>query len=103
MCAQPNVGKSSLFNLLSGLAVPAMNFPFCTIDPNQAVVEVADARLAKLASLTQVAYSVPPSVTLIDIAGLVRGASEGLSCEWQWHILMLCCHAAPSASGGGLT
>jgi hypothetical protein len=56
LVGMPNVGKSSLFNLLSGLSVPAMNYPFCTIDPHQAVIEVADPRLTKLASLTQVPF-----------------------------------------------
>ena len=73
----PNVGKSSLFNLISGLAVPAANYPFCTIDPNAAVIEIPDKRLEVISSLFNVHYSVPPNITIIDIAGLVRGASHG--------------------------
>jgi GTP-binding protein YchF len=73
----PNVGKSTLFNALTNNEVLAANYPFATIDPNVGVVAVPDARLAKLAALYQDAPIVPASVTFVDIAGIVRGASQG--------------------------
>ena len=73
----PNVGKSTLFNALTNNAVLAANYPFATIDPNVGVVAVPDARLAKLAALYGDAPIVPASVTFVDIAGIVRGASQG--------------------------
>jgi len=73
----PNVGKSTLFNALTNNEVLAANYPFATIDPNVGVVAVPDARLSKLAELYDGAPVVPASVTFIDIAGLVRGASKG--------------------------
>lgn len=73
----PNVGKSTLFNALTKAAVPAENYPFCTIDPSVGVVGVPDPRLARLAALMQSEKVVPAAVEFVDIAGLVKGASEG--------------------------
>src|SRR5580658_6609158 len=73
----PNVGKSTLFNALTHNDVLAANYPFATIEPNVGVVAVPDERLAQLAALYAGAPLVPASVTFVDIAGLVRGASRG--------------------------
>ncbi len=73
----PNVGKSTLFNALSGNEVLAANYPFATIDPNVGVVPVPDARLPRLAELFDSQEIVPATVTFVDIAGLVEGASRG--------------------------
>lgn len=73
----PNVGKSTLFNALTKAAVPAENYPFCTIDPAVGVVAVPDERLDKLAGLSGSEKTVPAIVEFVDIAGLVKGASEG--------------------------
>ncbi len=73
----PNVGKSTLFNALTRNSVLAANYPFATIEPNVGVVAVPDARLGTLATLVQAARVVPATVTFVDIAGIVRGASQG--------------------------
>jgi len=73
----PNVGKSTLFNALTGSNILAANYPFATIEPNTGVVPVPDPRLRKLAELYQTNKIVPATVTFVDIAGLVAGASEG--------------------------
>lgn len=73
----PNVGKSTLFNALTRAGALASNYPFATIEPNVGVVGVPDPRLAELAKLYNSARVVPASVRFIDIAGLVRGASQG--------------------------
>ncbi len=73
----PNVGKSTLFNALTHNDVLAANYPFATIEPNVGVVAVPDLRLGQLASLYEGAPLVPATVTFVDIAGLVRGASQG--------------------------
>jgi len=73
----PNVGKSTLFNALTGSNILAANYPFATIEPNTGIVPVPDARLAKLAELYSSQKLVPATVTFVDIAGLVAGASEG--------------------------
>jgi ribosome-binding ATPase len=73
----PNVGKSTLFNALTEKAVAAENFPFCTIDPSVGVVAVPDPRLVRLAEMSKSAKIIPAAVEFVDIAGLVRGASEG--------------------------
>ena len=73
----PNVGKSTLFNALSHGGAEAANFPFCTIEPNTGIVQVPDKRLAVLAELEKSGRIVPSTLKFIDIAGLVRGASQG--------------------------
>ena len=73
----PNVGKSTLFTALSRAKAEAANFPFCTIEPNQGVVTVPDRRLDKIVEIVKPANVVPATVEIVDIAGLVRGASEG--------------------------
>lgn len=73
----PNVGKSTLFNALTKASVPAENYPFCTIDPSVGVVGVPDERLHKLAELSKSEKTVPAAIEFVDIAGLVKGASEG--------------------------
>jgi len=73
----PNVGKSTLFSAITKQSVDCANFPFCTIDPNVGVVEVPDERLAKLAEISKSKRIVPTTVEFVDIAGLVKGASEG--------------------------
>lgn len=93
----PNVGKSSLFNALteSGLA-SAENYPFCTIEPNRAMVSVSDERLDRLARLAGSAQIIPTQLEFVDIAGLVRGASqgEGLGNQFLSHIreVAVICH-----------
>ncbi len=73
----PNVGKSTLFNALTRAQIAAENYPFCTIDPNVGVVPVPDPRLQQLADIVHPEKVVPAAVELVDIAGLVAGASEG--------------------------
>ena len=73
----PNVGKSTLFSAITKKAVDCANFPFCTIDPNVGVVEVPDPRLAVLSKLSGSKKLVPTTIEFVDIAGLVKGASEG--------------------------
>ena len=73
----PNVGKSTLFNCLSNAKAQSANFPFCTIEPNVGVVNVPDERLTTLAELVQPEKTIPATVEIVDIAGLVKGASKG--------------------------
>jgi obg-like ATPase 1 len=73
----PNIGKSSFFNALTKSAVPAENFPFCTIDPSESRVAVPDSRFDWLCDFYKPASKVPAYLTVIDIAGLVKGANEG--------------------------
>ncbi|WP_134090368.1 redox-regulated ATPase YchF [Olivibacter sp. XZL3] len=73
----PNVGKSTLFNCLSNAKAQAANFPFCTIEPNVGVISVPDERLNKLAELVKPQRIVPNTIEIVDIAGLVKGASKG--------------------------
>ena len=73
----PNVGKSTLFNCLSSAKAQAANFPFCTIEPNVGVITVPDERLTKLAELVHPGRIVPATCEIVDIAGLVKGASKG--------------------------
>lgn len=73
----PNVGKSTLFNCLSSAKAQAANFPFCTIEPNVGIITVPDERLNKLAEIVHPGRIVPATVEIVDIAGLVKGASKG--------------------------
>src|SRR6202007_115164 len=73
----PNVGKSTLFNCLSNAVAQAANFPFCTIEPNLGTITVPDERLNKLADLVHPERILPTTVEIVDIAGLVKGASKG--------------------------
>ena len=84
----PNVGKSTLFKALTKKQVDIANYPFCTIDPNVGIVKVPDERLAKLTELMHSAKTVPTSIEFVDIAGLVKGASqgEGLGNKFLSHI-----------------
>ena len=84
----PNAGKSTLFNALAKSAAAAASYPFCTIEPNVGMAPVPDARLEALAALARSARVVPASVTFVDVAGLVAGASrgEGLGNRFLGHI-----------------
>lgn len=84
----PNVGKSTLFNALTDANALAANYPFATIEPNTGIVPIPDERLAKLAELYKTQKIVPATVTFVDIAGLVAGASqgEGLGNQFLSHI-----------------
>ena len=84
----PNVGKSTLFNALTSAGIAAENYPFCTIEPNSGVVPVPDTRLLALDRIVNSAQVVPASIEFVDIAGLVRGASqgEGLGNQFLGHI-----------------
>ena len=84
----PNVGKSTLFNLLTKKGVEAANYPFCTIDPNVGVVKVPDFRLNKLAEVSKPKKIIPTTIEFVDIAGLVAGAhkGEGLGNQFLAHI-----------------
>ncbi|HCF29880.1 MAG TPA: redox-regulated ATPase YchF, partial [Cyanobacteria bacterium UBA11049] len=74
----PNVGKSTLFNaLVANAKAEAANFPFCTIEPNVGVVSVPDERLKALAEISNSVQIVPTRIEFVDIAGLVKGASQG--------------------------
>lgn len=73
----PNVGKSTLFNCLSNAKAQAANFPFCTIEPNVGVITVPDERLTKLTEIVNPKSIVPNTIEIVDIAGLVKGASKG--------------------------
>jgi len=73
----PNVGKSTLFNALTRAQIAAENYPFCTIDPNVGVVPVPDPRLQALAEIAKSERILPATVEFVDIAGIVKGASEG--------------------------
>ncbi|NNE69131.1 MAG: redox-regulated ATPase YchF, partial [Rhodothermales bacterium] len=84
----PNVGKSTLFNALSGAGAESANYPFCTIDPNVGIVPVPDERLDTIAEMASSAKVVPTVIEFVDIAGLVAGASkgEGLGNQFLSHI-----------------
>lgn len=107
----PNVGKSTLFNLLTNSrAAAAANYPFCTIDPNVGMVEVPDLRLARLAQMVKPQKVIPAAVEFVDIAGLVAGASrgEGLGNRFLAHIrevdaIVHVVRAFEDGSGGAVT
>ena len=84
----PNVGKSTLFNVITKMAVPAENFPFCTIDKNVGIIEYKDERITKLSELFKSNEIFPAVIQFVDIAGLVKGASkgEGLGNQFLSHI-----------------
>src|SRR3990170_7595223 len=84
----PNVGKSTIFNALTSAGAQAANYPFCTIDPNLGVVQVPDERLDKLAEIVHPERVLPTNMEFLDIAGLVKGASqgEGLGNQFLGHI-----------------
>ena len=84
----PNVGKSTLFNSLTGAGAESANYPFCTIDPNTGIVFVPDPRLQKLNAIYNAPKLVPAAIEFVDIAGLVKGASqgEGLGNQFLAHI-----------------
>ncbi|MCX7979261.1 MAG: 50S ribosome-binding GTPase, partial [Bdellovibrionaceae bacterium] len=84
----PNVGKSTLFNALTAAKAEAANYPFCTIDPNVGVVSVPDERLQKIAKIFKPQNVVPTTIEFVDIAGIVKGASqgEGLGNQFLSHI-----------------
>ena len=85
----PNVGKSTLFNCLSNAKAQSANFPFCTIEPNIGVVNVPDPRLERLESLVKPEKVVPATVEIVDIAGLVRGASKGRVLEINFLVIFV--------------
>ena len=73
----PNVGKSTLFNCLSNSKAHSANFPFCTIEPNIGKVNVPDQRLTSLTDIINPKQTIPANIEIVDIAGLVKGASKG--------------------------
>jgi GTP-binding protein YchF len=85
----PNVGKSTLFNALTKSSIPAENYPFCTVDPNVAITPVPDARIDKFVAIFKSPKIVPATMKFVDIAGLVKGASqgEGLGNQFLGHIM----------------
>ncbi|MBN2323895.1 MAG: redox-regulated ATPase YchF [Spirochaetes bacterium] len=84
----PNVGKSTIFNALSGANAQMANYPFCTVEPNRGVVAVPDARLARIAEILEKSDPIPTRIEFLDVAGLVAGASkgEGLGNRFLGHI-----------------
>lgn len=84
----PNVGKSTIFNALSGAGAPMANYPFCTIEPNRGIVSVPDERLKNIASILKRDDPIPTRIEFVDVAGLVKGASqgEGLGNKFLGHI-----------------
>ena len=73
----PNVGKSTLFSALTKVKAEAENYPFCTIEPNYGIVKLNDPRVARLAEIINPERVVPATLKVVDIAGLVKGASKG--------------------------
>lgn len=103
----PNVGKSTLFNTLTSAEVAAENFPFCTVDPNKGIVEVPDDRMKELVKIVKPQRTVPATVTFVDIAGLVKGASkgEGLGNQFLSNIREVdaICHVVRCFEDGNIT
>ena len=91
----PNVGKSTLFNALTAAGIPSENYPFCTIEPNVGVVPVPDDRLARIQTHIPTQKVIPAILRLVDIAGLVRGASEVPKSN---AIRYGCCRATPAST-----
>ena len=91
----PNVGKSTLFNALTSQKIQAENFPFCTIEPNIARVNIPDKRLQQLANINKPEKIIPSHMEFVDIAGLVKGAhsGEGLGNKFLSHIRETQCFA----------
>ena len=87
----PNVGKSTLFNALTAAGAESANYPFCTIEPNVGIVSVPDERLDMIQEFIKTQKVIPAAVEIVDIAGLVRGASqgEGLGNQFLGHIRMV--------------
>jgi small GTP-binding protein len=84
----PNVGKSTLFNALTSAKAEAANYPFCTIDPNVGVVTVPDSRMDQITQFIKPQKVIPTTIEFVDIAGIVKGASqgEGLGNQFLSHI-----------------
>lgn len=103
----PNVGKSTLFNALTNAGILAANYPFATIDPNTGVVPIPDSRVPRLAEIFDSARTVPATVTFVDIAGLVEGASrgEGLGNRFLANIrdVNAICHVVRAFESGSVT
>ena len=94
----PNVGKSTIFNALTSGKAASENFPFCTIEPNTGVVNVPDPRLLNLAKICESKKIIPTQITFVDIAGLIKGASqgEGLGNQFLGHIRSCLLYTSPS-------
>ena len=103
----PNVGKSTLFNAITKAGAEAANYPFCTIDPNVGIVEVPDERLHKLTEVVKPKKTVPTAFEFTDIAGIVKGASEGegLGNQFLSHIRQVdaICHVVRCFDDGNIT
>jgi ribosome-binding ATPase YchF (GTP1/OBG family) len=83
----PNVGKTTIFNAITSICAEASNYPFCTIEPNTGVIPVKDPRLDKIAEIIKVESYIPTSIKFIDIAGLVRGASQDRDLETNFYLI----------------
>ena len=94
----PNVGKSTIFNALTSGKAEAANYPFCTIDPNTGIVPVPDARQGRIIAVTPSKKIIPAFLELVDIAGLVKGAStgEGLGNQFLGHIMWFAVSIMPT-------
>ena len=107
LIGMPNVGKSTLFNALTAMEVPAQNYPFCTLDPNVGVVGVPDSNLERIAEVARPSITAPATVEFVDVAGLVRGAStgEGLGNRFLAHVREAdaIIHVVRCFAGAGIT
>lgn len=99
----PNVGKSTLFNALCKGGAEAANFPFCTIEPNTGIVPVPDERLQVLSDLEKSGRIVPSTLKFIDIAGLVKGASQGQGLGNQFSGISAASTRSPMSCGSSRT